>query len=197
MLAYDEMSLKETVNYSVSTDEIEGKENLGPGSESRDLLANHASVFIVRSMTEKWKQPMVYFLTNGVMTAKTIKEKVVEAVTTLQSIGLDPRVLVCDQGANNCSAIKALGVTKSRPYFLKVYLLYDTPHLMKNIRTALKNFGFNIAGNFIKWNYIEQLLHYDMKKKIRMVARLTWKHLDLPIFSKMSVPLAAQLCKYV
>ncbi len=100
--------LKKMFFYKSSTDAVEGKENLGSDSENSNLLANHANVFMVRSISEKWKQPMGYFLTNGTMSLKTIKAKVIGAITLLQGIGVDPRVLVCDQGANNRSAITAL-----------------------------------------------------------------------------------------
>ncbi len=65
VLAYDEMSPKENVFYNSSIDAVEGKQNMGSDSENSNLLANHASVFMVRSISEKWKQPMGYFLTNG------------------------------------------------------------------------------------------------------------------------------------
>ncbi len=196
VLAYDEMSLKENVCFNASMDTVEGLEDVGGSGNGSGLLANHAGVFMVRSLTEKWKQPMGYFLTNGTMAPKTIKEKVTQAVEKQQTIGLDPRVLLCDQGSNR-SAVTSLGVTKDRPYFVvngkKIYVLYDTPHLVKNIRTNLKKHGFKVGEKNIKWEHLQQLYKYDSSKKIRMVPKLTEKHLELPMFSSMSVPLAAQV----
>lgn len=60
---------------------------------------------------------MVYFLPNGTMAPKTIKEKATEAIEK-QHIGLNARVLICDQGSNNRTAVISLGVTEDRPYFL-------------------------------------------------------------------------------
>ena len=72
---------------------------------------------------------------------------------------------------------------------LKIFFLYDPPHLIKSIRNALYNKGF---GN-INFKYIKYI--YNMKKTltIKMKDKLTKKHIELTGFSKMRVNLATQV----
>lgn len=200
VLTFDEMSLKENVTYNISTDSIEGYEYTGEEQLTERLTANHAGVFMVRSMYDNWKQPFGYFLTHGTMAAECLQKKIIEAINHLQDSGLTTKVLVCDQGSNNRSAVKRLGVTAARPYFHvndeKIFFFYDSPHLMKNIRGNFKSGAFTLHGQPVEWEHIKELYDIDSKKKIRMVPKLTAKHVQLPPFSSMSVPLAAQLLSH-
>ena len=93
-------------------------------------------------------------------------------------------------------------------------MLYDTPHLLKNIRNNLKktginsilfnlfNFkfvicyfslGFSLNGIPVIWKYIVDLYEADKKSPIKLAPKLTFKHVNLPIFTNMSVKLAAQV----
>lgn len=195
------MSLKERLYYDRTNDTIEGLEDMGEGAPASDKIANHASVFMVRSLSEKWKQPIAYYLTSGTMSPAIIIQKLTECVAYLQTIGFNPTVFVCDQGANNRSALKSLKVTSDNPWFTvngcKIFSFFDTPHLLKNIRSNLKRHGFILSnGSKVLWDHVKDLYEYDSARQIRMVPKLTEKHISLPIFSTMSVPLAAQVMSH-
>ena len=90
-------------------------------------------------------------------------------------------------------------------------MLYDPPHLLKNIRNNLKktginsilfNFkfvicyfslGFSLNGIPVIWKYSVDLYEADQKSPIKLTPKLTFKHVNLPIFTNMSVKLAAQV----
>ena len=55
MTAMDETSIKESLIYSVETDEVEGNEEFGSLGRIK-YVANHAIAFLVRGLTTKWKQ---------------------------------------------------------------------------------------------------------------------------------------------
>ena len=190
VFCFDEVSLKENLTYNISKDEIEGYDD-------NCKSANHAGVFMIRSLTSKWKQPIGYFLSNGTMKSEVLKEKVLDGLKRVIDIGFTPVALVMDQGTNNLSACKQLGVTKSKPYFsvndAKIYYLHDPPHLIKRIRTNMKNHGFNIGEQLASWADIEEMFKQDSNRQHRMVPKLTHKHLSLSPFSTMSVSLATQV----
>ena len=75
----------------------------------------------------------------------------------------------------------------------KVYVLYDHPHLVKNVRNNLKKHGFNVDGNMVQWKYISDFYHADSRLPIRMAPKLTSKHIELPPFAPLSVKLATQV----
>ena len=80
--------------------------------------------------------------------SSTLKTRIVKGVKLAQESGLIPTAIVMDQGSNNMSALKQLGITKRKPFFFvngsKIYVIFDPPHLMKNIRNNLKKlYGIN------------------------------------------------------
>lgn len=60
-LVFDEVSIKEWLQYDISRDRIAGMEDFG-GTGRTKHIANHASVFMVRGLFESWKQPFGFFL---------------------------------------------------------------------------------------------------------------------------------------
>ena len=112
-------------------------------------------------------------------------------------------LVVCDQGSNNRSMIEKL-VSVSSPYFIhqdtKIYVLYDPPHLIKNIHNNFKRTGFTIGSDSIKWEYIKQFYDVDNEgsqiPSLKMAPKLTKKHIDLPPFTVMRVKLATQILSH-
>ena len=129
-------SIINSSTYNRATDELEGVVDSGQ-------FANHASVFMIKSLSANWKQPIGYFVTSGTMGPKILKEKISDCISRLLDVGLDPLVFVCDhQGSNNCSAMKQLGVNVEKPWFSvngkKMYALLLS-YMMHHI--CLKIFG--------------------------------------------------------
>ena len=115
----------------------------------------------------------------------------------LEQAGFSVKAVIADQGSNNRRALHTLlTVTEEQPFFIhgqkKVFVLYDPPHLLKNMRNNLKKSGFVDDGALVSWSHIEAFFHFDKQNAVRIAPRLTEKHLTLPHFSKMSVRLAAQ-----
>jgi len=112
-LVFDEMIIKEAVSYNLRADQVEGFEDFG--FTRSKLIANHASVFMVRGIVGNWKQPFAYFFSSGPLKATLLSDLIKEALNTLFNIGLSVKVLICDQGSNNRAALKLLGITPDRP----------------------------------------------------------------------------------
>ncbi len=198
-IIFDEMSIKEKLTYDRRTDSVEGV--MDHGSFGRgNMMANHAGVFMVRGLVKKWKQPIGYIMNNGPLKNHDLKTLTMECIDKVSEAGLIPKVLICDQGSNNTSMVASLGVTVTKPYFehdhKRMYVMYDPPHLVKNIRNNLQKSGFLHNGVPIKWDYIKQLHDYQASRNIKLAPKLTWKHVDLPAFSKMKVSLATQVLSH-
>ena len=199
VLLSDEMSLKEAVHYDEHKDQIIGFEDLGDMKDPH--IANHALTFMVKGLAAKWKQPFAYFFTSGPMKADKMRSLTVKAIRWLRSCGLRCLVLVCDQGSNNRSMLRQLGVTIDKPYFIvddiKVFVIYDPPHAIKNIRNNMKSAGFVLDNKKISWSIIEELYRYDSKRDIRLVKKLTKSHVYLNGFGlNMRVKLATQVLSH-
>jgi len=97
--------------------------------------------------------------------------------------------------------MKSLGVSINNPFFSvdgnKINLIYDPPHALKNVRNNLKSSGFTIDNTPISWSIIEEMYSHDIKRNVRMVPKLTDKHINLQGFGlNMRVKLAAQIISH-
>ena len=157
-IVMDEMSIKESIAYNAGRDEVEGFEDYGMLGKTT-YIANHALAFMVRGLTVKWKQPIGYFLSSGPVDGKTLMSLLLEAIDRIVAIGLEVKIVLSDQGSNNRSCIETvLKVTTDQPFFIhkgsKIFVMYDPPHLVKNIRNNMKSQGFKVAGKLVSWDYV-------------------------------------------
>ncbi|XP_025107337.1 uncharacterized protein LOC112572044 [Pomacea canaliculata] len=192
--------LKLKVKYNEEKDEVEGFEDLGSDSRTH-LIANHATMFMLRGLISSWKQPVGYFLSSGPMPSERQFDLIKECVNKVQGAGLKVKVIIADQGANNRKTFeKQFNISESHPFLLhnngKIFFMYDPPHLLKNICNNLKKHGFLVNGSLCSWEHVENFFKFDKQNSVRMAPKLTEKHMILPPFSKMNVSLAAQVLSH-
>jgi hypothetical protein len=85
------MSLKTSVSYNKEKDVIEGYEDFGPLGRTK-FVANHATVFMARGLTERWKQPVAYFLSSGTIDPSVLKQLLLLCIDKLIAIGLNIQI---------------------------------------------------------------------------------------------------------
>ena len=197
-VVFDEMTMKEELSYNIEEHNVEGLEDFG--NQRSSYAANHATVFMASELLEPWKQAVGYFLSSGPVSGRLLKSLISQCVDKLTEIGLDVKVIICDQGSNNRKAVENLGVTEERPYFFrqekKIFLIYDPPQPLKNTRNNFKKTGFQRNNHHIAWGYVEEFFRLDSKNSLRVAPRLTRKHLRLPWFSSLTNKLAAQVLSH-
>ena len=152
---------------------------------------------MVRGLLSKWKQPLAYFLTAGTVKPETLQRLTGICLDKLEKIGLYPKALVCNQGSSNCSFLHKLEkVSIEKPYIVqnnkKVSVIYDPPHLLKNMRNNFMKSNYRYDSTEVKWEYIVDFYNKDKTMSIRMAPKLKDKHIILQPFSAMRVNLAAQ-----
>ena len=191
------MSLKCGLVYNPETDTVDGFENFGAIGKTK-YVANHALAFMVRGLSSKWKQPVGYFLSSGTVSADTLQSLVQTCISKLTEIGLNIKVLICDQGSNNRSFLETkLKVSSLCPFFVhedkKIHVMYDPPHLVKNVRNNLMKHDLTFNGQRVQWQHIVHFYNFDKMSSVRMAPKLTEKHVNLPPFAAMHVCLATQV----
>jgi hypothetical protein len=200
VLIFDELALKTNFVYNKANDCLDGFEDFDNLGRTK-LQADHALVFMLRGVARKWKQPLGYFLVSGSVKPQMLQNLVHSCLSKLELSNLHVVSLICDQGPTNRSFLEKLeNVSVQQPFILHsnrpIFVIYDPPHLLKNIRNNLKKHGFVYNGKLILWKHIEQFHNFDKTLSIRMAPRLTDKHLNLPPFTSMRVPLAAQVLSH-
>ncbi|KAL0146898.1 hypothetical protein M9458_057837 [Cirrhinus mrigala] len=181
----DEISLKQAVHYNEPADRIEGFEDFGRGQRTMPLHS------CGRNSSD---------ITSGPIPHTRLQSLLLEAIRELKAAGMECLVFVCDQGSGNCSMLTRLGVTKEKAYFevdaVRVFCLWDPPHLIKNIRNNWRSSGFMLDGDRIFWAILEELYTYVSKQDSRLCCCLTKKHVHLPPFASMRVRFAAQVLSH-
>jgi len=197
-ISFDEMYIKEFLEYSKDYDFIEGFEDFGHyGRTSKS--ANCVMVFMARGLYSPWKFPVAYFLAHSGVKHKLLKDLIIDVLSELFKSGLCPKVLVCDQGTNNQSALKSLGVDENNPYFFvennKIYSIFDVPHLIKSLRNNLIGCSFEKDNMTVAAFSDIAATHEIDKKNIKSKAllKITEAHINPSSFQKMRVKLAVQL----
>lgn len=143
-----------------------------------------------------------------------LKDEILKCVTQLHDSGFNVRGIVCDDHSSNVSAYKkllALFASSPNDLFItlngkKIYLFFDTVHLIKNVRNNLINrirflfpeFSFNefydevkmIAGE-VSWHLLHQVYEKDLNLQahLRSAPKLSASVLH-PGNCKQSVPVA-------
>ena len=158
IITVDEMSIKSNLFYDSSKHQVIGVED--DGVTKGKLVANSALVFMLRGITETWKQPVAYYLVNESSNSAMVKEKLFQILEKMESIGLKVVVVISDLGSNFQKFISDLEVTPTQPWFIhngaKIFHLYDPPHIIKAIRNNLITCNFN----FFRQSHF-MVRHYD------------------------------------
>nr|CAH7745521.1 unnamed protein product [Callosobruchus chinensis] len=135
-------------------------------------------------MLFSWKLPFCYYLSKGTVKGEILEKIIANIIMKLHQINLSPCVIVADQGPNNRNAFKRLGATKENPVVMinekEIFLMFDTPHLLKSLRNNLMNKKVDIID--------------DKRSSMgRSMVKITHKHVNPNAFEKMKVRYAVQV----
>ena len=70
--------------------------------------ANHALVFMIRGIRNKFKQVIAYYFTKDTIATNYLKKLIVEVISELQICGFNVVGIVFDQGPTNRAAVMQL-----------------------------------------------------------------------------------------
>lgn len=212
VLLMDEMALSANLNYNRTKDMIEGFQDLGNGRR-KPVFSNHATVFMVRGVYRKFKQPVAFMLCENATDKINLKNMIIDIVRALRNTGLHIIATISDQGTNNVAAINSLLHETSETYIrrqeekrhvgyevdgINIVHLYDPPHLLKGVRNNMitKNIYFDHQGKrkIAKWDHIVQFYNFDqIADDLRLCPKLTEQHIIPAKIKKMKVAYAAQV----
>lgn len=198
ILMFDEMDIKQFVDYSRKSDMAAGFEDLGEFGR-RPVLAKKSFVLMVRGIYAKWKLPLAYFFSENPIKAENLKLILETALGKLENVSLMPLAVVCDQSTTNQKLYKLLNVSVANPFFYsnykKYYAIFDPPHLIKTLRNNFLSGNFHFYMNKeASFQVVKDLYKLDSTSSTgRAIPRITEKHLYPNTFQKMNVKLAAQV----
>lgn len=195
-LVFDAIHLQETVTYNMSTDRVEGVENLGEYGRT-NIAANYALVFMVRGIHSRWKQVVGHFFYRSALKTATLKSLLISAIKHVQETGFIVKFVTCDQDGTNRSVYRSLGLTEEKPVFsvnnCNILWFYDAPHLLKSVRNNLRKYDVKVGDKVVSWRYVKQFYLRDKEQGIRLAPKLSDHHIEKRGYSDMKVKFAAQI----
>lgn len=198
-ITFDEMSIKEHLEYNKFIDLIEGFEDYGEFGRSKKC-AKYVLVFMARGILSSWKLPISYYFSNSGVSSGRLKNIVHSVLKMAFESGMQPQIIICDQGPQNQKLYRDLQINKQKPYFeymeRTIFALFDTLHLVKNFRNNLLNGNFLYKGNTISFEDIKAVYQLDKGKKSRALKKITDVHVNPSTFQRMNVKLATQVLSH-
>lgn len=150
VLLFDEIDIKENLEYSRGEDLILGYES---ETSTDKKHANKALVFMLVGICKKWKQPICYYFSHNGVKSPLLKKYILEVLTAAKEIAnLNVVATVCDMGSSNVKCMKDMGVTIHTPYFIfkqtKYRIIFDPPHLLKCTYSLFRKYNVATKTNF-------------------------------------------------
>lgn len=81
----------------------------------RPEAVNQAHVFMIKSLTGKWRQPIAFYFSEDAGSGQDLLQLQKVSLESLISIRLELVAVICDQGSCNSTLYKQLGVTCEHP----------------------------------------------------------------------------------
>ena len=175
------------MEYDTASMAYEGFVDLGSGfSTSTDELATEALVFMAVGLKGNSKQPIAYFLINGI-SAEVQKELVTHAIELLLECGISVVALTLDGSATNMSMLRKLGCS-SRPDHIdstisvadrEVHCFLDPCHALKLVRNTFARLGvFTVPGlGTARWEHIARLHELQKAEGLTAANKLSDRHI--------------------
>lgn len=146
--------------------------------------------------------PIAYFISAGPMKSKDMISILGDAIENLTEAGLKIKALVCDQGTNNQSTFKKLGISVDPPFFFQkkmtLHVIFDPLHLVKNIRNNFLKNNYLFENKLVDFQDIIKTYEIDKRSSTgRTLLKLTPAHLNPDAFHKMKCSISKnemQLC---
>ena len=163
-LCLDELSLKTHLCYNISDDKIVGVEDFGGGHRT-NKVATSGMVFMLRSISGGWKQPLGYALVNGSCPVDTLENLIKEAIDKLDGIGLDfshtVAASICTYASMGGLPVSSLGTAE---LLLKFDSLFDCVN--SSTLTSVKEFKSAISINNSHIKFLQESITFIQGIKV-------------------------------
>ncbi|TGZ55055.1 Uncharacterized protein DBV15_12509 [Temnothorax longispinosus] len=157
------------------------------GHKRTQRIADHALVFMLRGIRTGWKIPLSHNFCKSQTKTPQLMRYIKEIVHEITKAGFIIVATICDQGSSNVAALNQF-LSDSRSNCLKkgeqfdetiildnqkIIVLYDPPHLLKEIRNNFLEKDIEImidkesnVKEIASWNIIETAYNLDIHKEI-------------------------------
>ena len=203
-LIIDSMSIRKQVVWDNARNKFCGYvECVGLVDGKEECLASEALVFLIVSLTHKFKCPVAYFLIDKLST-NVLSQLISICIGKLHDINIRVWSVTADGLATNVSAFETLGCQLNgrkaadiQSYFFHpcsdkpIYVIMDPCHMIKLARNVLAEKQLSSEKGNISWHYLRELNKLQSEIGFNFSNKLSGAHVNYKN-KKMNVALASQ-----
>lgn len=201
-LQLDEMALMAKNKMNKNWDQRVGTVNMGGivKPSNPHALTNRLLAFVVTGLSTNFKIPVAFFFTKKLKATEQLKLSN-HVILEVEKMGLFVDRVVGDNAATNLKMLKlwnngALSHVVPHPCDKnrKLFLAFDSTHLLKNLRNQFIDRTFDICGQEASFKHIRKI--YDIQKRypfVRPARKLTRKHVEPNSLERQKVQWAVDI----
>lgn len=211
ILSYDEMQIKEQLDYDKSIGKYTGFATLG---DQLDKYGEKIFAVVARGVKSHWKQIIACHVTRKEsIDTKIMKAFMFDCIESVEKCGLYVLALSSDMDGRNRSLWRSLGILASRngvrrnSFVFNGHEIFTTPdacHLLKNLKSAMLRQLIYLPADYVEQEqlpittvagcYIVQLWHQEIanNSEKRLLHHLRREDIEPSNFEKMNVGAAVR-----
>ncbi|XP_075748256.1 uncharacterized protein LOC142814162 [Rhipicephalus microplus] len=203
----DEMEIVQGFELDRAEDTFLGGVTLPPKPQQP---ANHALVFMLGGLNQRWKQIIAYELTGRTIDGCLLKNYVLEQVQLCSQISLNVRVVTSDMGSANRAMWREFGFSSHKDsstvcsirhpcmHGKELFFMADPAHVLQNFRGQLLNAKVctlseatvaknSLPSTEVNVEYVELVLEYDYERELKVAPNVSEVHTSTGHFTEIGV----------
>lgn len=198
LLLIDELSITPGLHYDMKSDKIKGFTSFYTRCDKKKNLAKHGLVFMIKGISEKWRQAIGFYLTRN-LTADRLESVLINTIKKIEELAdITVKGVIFNQATHQWLLASRLTSSYFMQYFTldgcskKRYIFIDPPHLLKSARNALFTYDIEYSGGTAKLSHLKEFIEINTRGGITYVPGLNSSFLN-PKMNKMKVQFASKL----
>uniref|UniRef100_A0A1A9UST4 Transposable element P transposase-like RNase H domain-containing protein n=1 Tax=Glossina austeni TaxID=7395 RepID=A0A1A9UST4_GLOAU len=169
-LHFDEVGVEKCLTYNEEDDVVERFVDFGSSKES--VVASGIMCFMIRSLFGNYKLLLSYYCVNNLNSDK-LSAMISDNIDYAQrELGLNIKVLVCDECRLNTSAVRKM--RKKKPEYESIVSVIDYSHLLKDIYINLQKGKFQ--NPYVMYEILHRVYRNEKSnEKFKLCPQLTKK----------------------
>jgi hypothetical protein len=202
-IALDEVAIKPNGTYVKHVDKLVGHVDMAGIVETKNenKLANKSLKFAINSLANSLCTIIVgYFLVNK-MTAEELSKLTLHVIEEVERTGFVVVGAVADNASKNTKMFKMINPDQILSHVIphpndakrKLFLSFDSSHIIKNVRNQFIDRSLQRNGKPIKFDFIKRLHLKQKFMLLKFVKKLSKRHLESTTIERQNVQRALDI----
>jgi len=191
VICFDEMAITQRIDFNPTLKTFTGfiskevsKDEYFESDNPQDYIADKVLVFMIKFVSCNYKQPIAYYYTNKHLDNQKMADVILDLIFNFETdSGIGVHGILCDQAGQNrgiFNILRKIQTVNSSIKFLQhpvqtcdnrpLFLMYDNPHNLKNLRNGLlSNTVFKLPDWFCKKNSVSDEVSFKVFEEVKKI----------------------------